>query len=264
MRKLSVNGKYFILALDQRGSFKRMLGTSDKKKIISCKKDILETIGKYSSAILLDPVYGKRLVKFVKKPLLFCMEKSGYDKVKGYRKTRLQSGWSVKQAKKLGADAIKLNLFYNPNAPLKILEHQKKIVLKVGESCRSNKLPFLLEILTYATKRYNKSKAIVSSVIEFKQSKYNVAVFKLEYPGNLKTCKQITKILGKRPWVLLSAGKPMKTFSSDLKTAMKGRCRGFLAGRAIWQKGLKTKNKRAWFEKKGVKNIKALIKIIRK
>lgn len=265
MRKLHVKGKYFMLALDQRGSFKRMLKSSDTKKIVLAKKDIIETIGKYSSAILLDPVYGKGLAKFVKKPLLFCMEKSGYDKVKGYRKTQLQPNWSVRDAKKSGAQAIKLNLFYNPDAPSNILKHQKKIALKVGESCKSHKLPFLLELLTYSPKkRYDKGKAIVESVIEFKKSIYNVAVFKLEYPGNLKTCKQITKILGKRPWILLSAGKPMKTFSSGLKVAMRGGCKGFLAGRAIWQKGLKMKNKREWFEKKGAKNIKRLINIIRK
>ncbi|MBW2968900.1 tagatose 1,6-diphosphate aldolase [Candidatus Woesearchaeota archaeon] len=261
MKKLTVKGKYFMLALDQRGSFRRMLKTSTKKKIISVKKDILETIGKHSSAILLDPVYGKDLAKFVKKPLLFCMEKSGYEKYKGYCKTKLQPNWNVKKAKKLGADAIKLNLFYKPNAPEKILEHQKKIVLKIGKECKKNKIPFLLEILTY---NCAKSTSIVKSVLEFKQTKYNVAVFKLEYPGNLKTCKKITKILSKIPWVLLSAGKPMKTFSSGLKIAMKGGCSGFLAGRAIWQKGLKTKKKREWFEKKGVKNIKELISIVRK
>lgn len=264
MKSLQVKGKYFMLAIDQRGSFKKILRSSDSKKIISAKKDIIETIGKHASAVLIDPVYCKGLVNLIKKPILFCMEKSGYEKVNLYRKTLLQPNWSVQKAKKLGASAIKLNIFYNPDAPSTVLKHQQKIVKKIGDSCKRNKLPFLLEIITYSPKPYIKSKAIIKSIEEFKQTKYNVSVFKLEYPGSLKSCKQITKILGKRPWVLLSAGKTMQKFSSELKIAIKGGCRGFLAGRAIWQKGIRTKNKRDWLAKKGVKNINTLIKITRK
>lgn len=253
-----------MLAIDQRGSFKKILGSSDKKRIISAKKDIIETVGKHASAVLLDPVYGKGLVKLIKKPVLFCMEKSGYEKINGYRKTKLQPSWSVERAKKSGADAIKLNIFYSPDAPKGVLNHQEKIVKKIGDSCRKNRIPFLLEILTYAPKPYIKSKAIICSICEFSKKEYNVSVFKLEYPGSMKACRQITKMLGKRPWVLLSAGKTMQKFSSELKNAMKCGCKGFLAGRAIWQEGLKMKNKRNWFAKKGVKNINELIKITRK
>jgi len=265
MKKISKNNKYTILALDHRGSFRKMLGTSNKKKITQTKKEILETIGQKASAIILDPIYGKKLAKQTKKPILFCLEKSGYRHIKKMRKTQLQPNWNAGKAKKLGASAIKLNLQHNPKANRRIINHNKKIVEKAGKQCKKLKLPFLLEIITYPiSKKFNKEEAIIQSIKEFKKPKYNVKIFKLQYPGSIKACKKITQTLGKKPWVLLSAGKTMKTFAKELKTAIKAGCKGFTAGRAIWQKGIKARNKKEWFEKKGVKNINKLIKIVKK
>jgi len=268
MRKqnISRNGKYLMLALDQRTSFAKMLGTNNNEKIISAKKEIIQTIGRKASAILLDPVYCKKLVKYSNKPVLFCMEKSRHKTIGKARKTELQKGFSALQAKKLGASAIKLNLQYNPDIDTTILRYQQAIVRKIGSDCKKNRIPFLLEIIIYPIdSKFDRTEATIQSVNEFRKKEYNVSIFKLEYPGNPAGCRKITQMLGKTPWVLLSAGKPMNVFANELKIAMKTGCSGFLAGRAIWQDGLKIKNeaKRGeWFIQKGVKHINKLVNIV--
>ena len=61
------------------------------------------------------------------------------------------------------------------------------------------------------------------------------SVFKLEYPGNAASCRQVTELLGETPWVLLSRGKVFEEFKNDLKIAMANGASGFLAGRTLWQ-----------------------------
>jgi tagatose 1,6-diphosphate aldolase len=265
MKKLNLHGKYCILALDQRTSFAKMLGTKNKNKIISAKKEIIQTIGRKASAILLDPIYCRRLAKHTKKPVLFCTEKSGYRKTGKARKTELIKGFNAAKAKKLGASAIKLNLQYNPETNTNILRYQQGIVRRIGRDCRKNRILFLLEIIAYPiAAKFDRITETLQSVNEFKKKEYNVSIFKLEYPGSKEGCRKITKMLGRKPWVLLSAGKPMKTFAKELKTAMKTGCSGFLAGRAIWQDGLKIRNdskRQEWFAKQGVKHINRLINI---
>lgn len=264
--KLKSRGKYLILALDQRTSFAKMLETSSKETIISAKKEIIQTIGKKASAILLDPIYCKKMAKYSGKPTLFCVEKSGHKTIGKARKTELIAGFNTAAAKKLGASAIKLNLQYNPHINIKILRHQQAIARKIGQDCKQNRIPFLLEIIIYPIdKKFDRIEATLQSINEFKKKEYNVSIFKLEYPGSSTGCRQITQMLGKTPWVLLSAGKPMKQFAKELKIALKEGCSGFAAGRAIWQDGLRIRNeakRTEWFQKEGVKHINKLVNIV--
>ena len=266
-------GKYTILALDQRGSFLRAYSKTlgkkaTKKQIREAKARIIKSIGKYPSAILLDPIYSLSLAKTVPKGLLFCVEKSGYiEKPKG-RKTILQPNWGVEKAVKKGADAVKINILYNPDASKEIKDYQKRLAEKIGKQCKKHNTPYLLEFVIYPLgKDFKKKlpKLILKSAKEFSKKKYNADILKIPYPGNLKTCKEITKSV-KQPWVLLTAGIPFNTFAKQLKIAKKGGCSGFTAGRAIWQDALKIKSikkQKDWLNKKGVKNIKTLLRIMK-
>ena len=266
-------GHYTMLALDQRGSFVRAytetLGKKPtKKQITEAKKRIIKAIGKYPSAILLDPIYCLPLAKLVPKALLFCVEKSGYvERPKG-RKSKLQPNWGVKQAIKKGAVAVKINILYNPEASKDVVKHQQKLAEKIGKECKKHNIPYLLEFVVYPVKGNFKKKLpdlVYRSAKEFSKKKYNAAILKLQYPGNLATCKKITKNI-KQPWILLTAGIPFNDFAKKLKIAKKGGCSGFLAGRAVWQEALKIKSpakQTKWLKTKGVANIKKIKRIMR-
>jgi len=156
---------------------------------------------------------------------------------------------------------------YNPEASKEIKDYQKKIAEKIGKQCKNQDIPYLLELVIYPVKEDFKKKLpnlILKSAKEFSKNKYNAAILKIPYPGNLKTCKEITKSI-KQPWVLLTAGIPFKEFAKQLKIAKKGGCSGFTAGRAIWQEALKIKSikkQNDWLNTKGVKNIKTLLRIM--
>jgi len=60
-------------------------------------------------------------------------------------------------------------------------------------------------------------------------------VFKLEYPGDEASCKQISHLLGETNWILLTAGAHFYEFLDRLEIACRNGCSGFLAGRSIWQ-----------------------------
>ncbi len=279
-----------MVAVDQRTSFVRMLkkshSTVNKSLVREVKKEIIETLAPNASAVLIDPVYCLPFADLVKQhtALLFCLEKSPVKQVKHEKLTQLQKGFSVAKAKKLGADAVKLNLHYNPLSSKKTLTHQRNLVKKVGKDCKKQKIPFLLEIIVYPVNdkllafELQKPMLIISAVKEFSKKVYNVNILKLQAIHELKKkrnhnealfYKQFCKILSAQtlPWVLLSAGVDFKTFSKDLKIAMKNGCSGFLAGRAIWKHALSFKNPKKrlkWIKKIAKSNLKKLNKIVRK
>ena len=48
-------------------------------------------------------------------------------------------------------------------------------------------------------------------------------------------CQRISKLLGSIPWFLLTRGDDYTLFREQLIMSVDNVCRGFLAGRSIWQ-----------------------------
>lgn len=279
------DGKYFrMLALDQRGSFEKALRKKHsrvtKKLVSDTKKEIADILSPLSSAVLIDPIYSTKLKKDLKVPFLFCLEKSGTKNTKFGKLTELQKGFSVKKAKDLGADAVKLNLAFSHDASGVVQEKQKALVKKVSKDCKKYKIPFLLELIIYPWDNdpiFNKRKPylIIRAVAEFAKKEYNVDILKLQFPCDLdlfskNECMDFCRMIdcfSRVPWVLLTAGVDIDTFSEQLKIAMKCGCSGFLAGRAVWQDVLKYKSKNSrqkWLENQGIKNLKRINRIVGK
>lgn len=74
-------------------------------------------------------------------------EQSGYEEINHTRITVLEPGWSIQAIKLAGGDAVKLLLFYNPEAPE--AERQERLVEAVAKECRRNDLPLILEPIVY-------------------------------------------------------------------------------------------------------------------
>ncbi len=276
-------GRLKMMAIDQRGSMEKAIAkvtnkdTSEVKadELVRAKEVITKTLAPYATAVLTDPVYGHPH-SFQHLPpgvaMLLAHEESGYEAAGldgKERKTHLIEGWTVEKARSAGADAVKLLLYYHPDGSKEVLDHQHSVVEGVGSDCVQADMPFLLELVAYAmdgggtnTPQYAAAKPdlVARSAAEFSKPRYKVDILKLEFPADLKFCKefrsgafdgkereatyalsdvrgycrQLNEAAGV-PWVILSAGVEITEFLTQVDLATEAGASGFLCGRAIWK-----------------------------
>ena len=219
------DGKFLMLALDHRGSFKKLINPASPDSVsdevvIHLKSEIIQALQEQFSALLIDEVWGLEACKEVceVKPFLLPLEKSG--------STELE--YTVQHLKEMGASGAKLLLYFNPNVQL--AQKQLATARKVMEDCKQNNFPFFLEIVTYTG-----NKLVIDSVKMFLNNGIFPSVWKLEYPGSFENCQQITQLVGNTPWILLTGGQSFEEFKRELEVAIKAGAKGFLAGRALWK-----------------------------
>ena len=230
--QFTLNGKFLMLALDHRGSFKKLINPKNPElvtdgEMISLKSEIIKSLEDQFSGLLIDQNWGLKAYPQRKKPFLLPVERSGYLDKNGERVTELE--YSAQHIKELGVSGAKLLIYFNPNAQNATLQLQTaKTAL---EDCQNNNLPLFLEIVTYG----EEENLVINSLKKFQEAGIVPDVWKLEYPGNLENCQKITVMSGETPWILLTGGQSFEEFKSELEIAVKEGAKGFLAGRALWQ-----------------------------
>lgn len=277
MEKLSnEDGVISALAIDQRGSLKRMLAEAankpaDETTIVDFKKAISSELTPYASAILTDPEYGLPATKVRDKNcgLLLAYEKTGYDTTEPGRMCDLIADQSAYRIKNEDADAVKFMLYYDPDEPEAINDKKKAFVERVGAETEANNLAFFLEVVTYDGKmdsvqseEYAKVKPekVLKTMEEFSKPQYKVTVLKVEMPFNLKyvegfngdnnvvyTQEEAKELLKKQsditelPYIFLSAGVTSEEFIAEIKMAEEAGAEfnGVLCGRATWKPAIK-------------------------
>src|SRR2546430_4843333 len=152
-------GRFTMIAMDQRGSLQKMLHPENPKattyaEMEAVKIGVTQALAPVASGYLLDPEFGvgpaiNRFVLPGRTGLLVSLETSGYEKKGNWRLTTLLDGWSVEKVKRLGASAAKLLIFFNPDAPREVVDHQVKIVRGVAEECARLDLAFVCEPMSY-------------------------------------------------------------------------------------------------------------------
>lgn len=232
LSKFTSNGKFLMLALDHRGSFKKLIDPQNPDSVsddtvVQLKSEIIQALQDQFSGLLIDEVWGLDAYQDRTKPFLLPLEKTGYVDEGGERVTELE--YSVGQIKGMGASGAKLLLYFNPN--VESVSKQLETARKVMEDCKQNNFPFFLEIVTYS----EGEDLVVESVRRFLEEEIVSDVWKLEYPGSLEGCQEITSLVGNTPWILLTGGQSFDQFKPELETAINGGTKGFLAGRALWQ-----------------------------
>lgn len=261
------------LAIDQRGSLKKMLTSKSGKQattndVVNFKKAISQELTPYASSILLDPEYGLPATKLrdSNAGLLMAYEKTGYDTTEPGRFPDLLSQWSVKRLKEAGSDAIKFMLYYDTDESQEINSHKQAFVERVGAEAAANDMPLFLEVVTYDSSmdsvksaEYSKVKPhkVIEMVREFSKAKYGVTVLKVEVPVNMDyvegyTENNVEPVYTQAeaaryfkaesdaidlPFIFLSAGVTNKMFLDELKFAKNAgsRFNGVLCGRATWK-----------------------------
>lgn len=230
-------GKFLMLALDHRGSFKKCLNSDNPdsvkdEQIIQLKSEIIASLKDQFSGLLIDVDYGLSAYQTKTKPYLLSVEKSGYIDKGGERITELE--YSVKELIDFGAAGAKLLLYFNPKLPS--AKEQLKRAKEVLKECKEHNFPFFLEIVTYEVDGpENRTELVLNSLKTFLSQEIVPDVFKLEYPGSFRSCTEVTALLLKTPWIILTRGDSFDTFVGELKDAIRGGAVGFLAGRALWQ-----------------------------
>jgi tagatose 1,6-diphosphate aldolase len=272
LRRLADERGFFrMTAVDQRPPIRNLVAQKRGSKDASyqdvgdVKALLIQELSAYSSAMLLDPGYAyPHAIQHVdpRKGLLVTLEQFEFDEKPRGRLTRIYPSWSVGKIKRLGADGVKLMLFYRPDAAREVNEEQQALVEKVGRECAEYDLAFLLEPLVYpfagaanATHDYvedstKRPELVIDTVREFAKPRYGVDIFKLETPvpanqvpdpdsngaAVAETRRWFEAIDSEldRPWVMLSAGAGMEPFRRIVSFAFAAGASGYLAGRALW------------------------------
>ena len=292
-------------AMDQRGSLLKSIAASKgigqdavtDEMMKEFKVAVSKVLTPHASAILLDPEWGLEAAKARSKNagLLLAYEKSGYDNTQPGRRADLLPDVSGRRIKNMGANAVKVLIYYTPFEDAAVNEEKHAFIERIGDECRANDLPFFLEFVGYDPAggdekglEYAKKKPqIVSgSMKEFSKEQYGVDVLKVEIPVNLtfaegssvyggqkayskeEALEQYRKAaeVATRPFIYLSAGVSNQQFTESLRWAGEAGVSfsGVLCGRATWKEGIPVYGKKGaaaledWLNDEGVKNIQAV------
>ena len=284
-----------MCAIDHRGALKRALDEKNADAVsyqdmVDFKLDLCQAVAPFASAILLDPEYGAGQAITAgllpgPKGLLISMEKTGYSGNSTARITELLPGWSVKKAKRMGASAVKLLIYFRPDLK-DVASKQLDLVARLADQCLEEDITFLVEPVSYPIEekeRINRGGASSKKFAEIKPglvietakqiTALPIDVLKAEFPADIKFEQNEEKLLGlcqelnqasRLPWVLLSAGVDFDSFKKQVDIACKAGASGFLAGRALWQEGaqIRSRDERMnFFKKTAAPRLKKLAEI---
>jgi tagatose 1,6-diphosphate aldolase len=285
----STDKVFTILAFDHRHSFLRMLKPTPKedeeyRAVVTAKSDLVPILSPYGSAILLDPVYSAaQMIISARLPgdigLLVSVEASGYIGDNTGRVSEILENWGVEKIKSMGANAVKLLIYYHPHAG-KVAEQQEQLVSKVVEDCRKHDIPLFLEAVSYSIdpKIDKKSEEFANGhpdlVVETAKrlGPLGPEILKLEFPVDpdydsdesrwLEACQAVSDA-SPVPWAVLTGGVTYDVFVEQLEIACKGGASGFLAGRAVWQEAMPMPRdeRRDWLENVAVQRLQNLAAI---
>lgn len=299
------NGIIAAAAMDQRGSLRKAIakakgvpeGQVSNDMMSEFKIAVSKALTPHASAILLDPEFGIPAAKARSKNagLLLAYEESGYDNTKPGRLPDLLPHLSAKRIKDLGADAVKILIYYTPFEKPDVNDIKHAFIERIGAECEYHQIPFFLEFVGYDPQgsdekgfEYAKKKpeVVVKSMEEFGKPQYNVDVLKVEVPVNAEFVQGSSVFKGpaaysrkealdyyrkaagvaEKPFIYLSAGVSNPQFVESLNMAAEAGTdySGVLCGRATWKDGIPVYAKQGvkaleeWLADEGVKNINAV------
>lgn len=253
----TVNRAISVLALDHRNNLRNALNpkapeTVKDEDMMHFKQQVVRYVSPSSSAVLLDPEVGalQCIASGVlpgKVGLLCAVEATGYTGDPLARKSAILSGWSVEKAKRLGAAAVKLLVYYHPDGPSSV--EIEDLVAKTAEDCNRFEIPLFLEPLSYSLdpavkKLPSKEKRRVVLETARRLTPLGVDILKAEFPLDAavdkdendwaEACKELSSA-SKTPWILLSASVDFETYLRQVEIACVNGASGVAAGRAVWK-----------------------------
>lgn len=252
----SPEGVFVCLALDHRQNLRRALRPDapsqvDGQELMRFKVEVTAALGDLATAVLLDPEYGAaQAVAAGALPgnvgLVVALEATGYEGEPGARRSRLLEGWDVSKAKRMGANMVKLLVYYHPEAPT--AAETQALVDRVAAQCRTHDLPLMLEVLCYSLdpKRplspSERRRAVLAAARDLVGP--GVDLLKAEFPVDVRAepderlwaeaCAELSAA-SPAPWIVLSAAVDYEVYLRQVAVACRAGASGVAVGRAVWQ-----------------------------
>jgi len=252
------SGALIILSIDHRNSLRALLKMDGAEpvrddQLISFKEAVVTSLGSEVSGILLDPDYGVGpLITHFSLPrsagLILALESSGYTGSKENRVSQITSGWSVAKAARLGAEAVRLLVYYHPEADS--APSIESLVDSVAQECQTMDLPFFLAALPYSidpqikTLPSDQRRDVVLETARILTTIQGVDMYMSEFPVDVKTdpdrshwestCSALSHA-SQVPWLLISSAVEFDVYLNMAETACLQGASGAAAGRAAWQ-----------------------------
>jgi tagatose 1,6-diphosphate aldolase len=250
-------GALSVLALDHRNNLRAALrpdapDSVSADELTAFKCETVQTVAPAASAVLLDPEVGAaQCVASGALPgnvaLVMALEATGYEGDSTARQSRVLPGWNVEKAKRFGANAVKLLVYYHPDAPT--AAETESLIRQVAADCIMHDLALFLEPLSYPLDSTRKKLILAErrwAVIEMARrlAVPGVDVLKIEFPLDSaaepderewhKACAELT-VACAVPWVLLSGAAEYETYLRQVTVACRAGASGVTVGRAVWQ-----------------------------
>ena len=258
MQQVSTAAKSIaLLAVDHRNNLRSLIrpdapGSVEDRELVTLKQQVVSELGSCGSGVLLDPQYGAAQciasgAMPVNRGLVVALEATGYTGEPTSRLSQRLEGWSVSKVRKMGADAVKLLVYYHPEAAT--APEIEALVAEVASECQNEDLTLFLEALSYSTNPYSRKltsaerhEVVIESVRRL--SKLGADVFEAEFPVDpmvvndeaemLKACEELTEACA-IPWILISSSAKYYDYMRQVNAACRSGASGMAVGRAIWQ-----------------------------
>ena len=250
----SPRGTFAVLALDHRQNLRREIRPADPESVtydemVDFKRAAVRALAPVATGTLLDPEIGAaQCIADGSLParagLIVAVEASGFEGPPTARVSRILDGWSVEKAKRMGASAAKLLVYYHPDAVN--AADQERLVADVAADCRALDLPLFVEPLSFSIVEGQAlaGEARRRVVVETARRLTVVGgdILKAEFPYDPSTtdrglwreaCAELDEASAV-PWVLLSGGVDEATFEAQVSAACDAGASGVLVGRSVW------------------------------
>lgn len=261
------DGYIATLAIDHPENYLAMIDP-DWAKVTSAqatrsKLELIAALAPHASAFLVDPLWSLAQgiatgVIPASTGIITGIESLSYQPDGGFgTQTAVREQWTVEKIKTLGADAVKMVVWWRPEAD--DADEIRRLVAGLVEDCERHQIPLVVEPLWYPAEgqdpkseqaRAERQETLVGAAGEFVG--LGIDVLKSEFPGDLvagsertagdeaaekaavDAARAIESACAGTPWVMLSGSGTFEVFRRQLTiVAQAGAC-GFMAGRAIW------------------------------
>ena len=249
----SKRGTITALALDHRQNLRKANPAFvEDAELSRFKLDVTKSLAHRATAVLLDPevaaaqAIASRAIPNV--GLVVAVESTGYTGDATARHAQIIPGWSVEKAKRMGASAIKLLVYYHPDSPT--ANEIEDFTAKIAEDCIKHDLVLMLEPLSYSLDENKKLSSEEKRYVVVETAKrltpLNVDVLKAEFPLGVdetdskvwaEACAEISSA-SSVPWILLSAAVDYEVFLQQVTVACNAGASGIAVGRAVWKEAV--------------------------